>query len=153
MQRRKRKYILGSVLCMTMVLMASMMVYAGGSGPSVGFDFCISSTAAGYSSVPVKKTGAVDAAYASLTENGYTTTTLWFIKVHHDMTTAFIVTKSTGAQLSEESVVKGTGNATPVYNVTGKNYLGDVCIRANTAIVPMPCDEYTVSGTFYPNGS
>ena len=143
---KKKKYFFGCVACFAMLIMASVMVYAAGSGNSVTFNFSISTTGAGYSSDPVKKTAAVDAAYAKVTKNASGTI------ITSKKSTAFIVTTADGTQISSEYVLKGAGEASPIYNSTGKNYLADVCLRVNTAEAAIS-SSYTVKGTFYPNGS
>lgn len=126
----------------SMILMAVTMIsYAAGTGNSMAYDFAISTNSAGYSSAPVNKSGDAEAAYATVTEN----ISGWFKK------TAFIVVKSTGPQISNEKTLSGAGYVAPVYYDTGKNYYGDVCLRANATF--NVTSIYHASGIFYPMGS
>ena len=122
----------------------SMVAYAAGRGDRVGFWFTIEEKGVGHTSDPAEKELVVSNAYVSIDKNSSSS--------GGKATTAFIVVKSTGHQLSNgEIVVTGTGTKDIPYNNTGENYLGATCIRANAAGL-IHVLATTVQGTFYPDG-
>jgi len=143
----KKRILWVVTLCAMMVLASSMVAYAAvtATNASVGFEFDISKKNVGYTSGSVSKTKNVHSAYTTLerhqTDIGIGTPT-----------TAFIVVKDTGHQLSYESTATGLENFYLEYNSAGSPYIGRVCIRANaTALVQMLTTQ--VHGTFYPDGN
>jgi len=140
---KKSRWLVVLVACAMMLTTFSVGALAATNGSAVDFNFSISSKSKGYTSNPIAKTTQYVDGYVVVARNQSS--------LGGNAETAFITVKSTGIQLSDEVVIKGTGDFVVDYNTVGETYIGDACVRANAAaaihLLVTECQ-----GQYYPDG-